>query len=93
MIFAQGCRQCMCCGPIMGNIMCVLGTDTVKRETDPGNQGNIVDSLNYYQGKGYACNSYLFPYTIGLVCGHAAIRIEEANDNGCVATYDDGECH
>ena len=93
---APSCRRGMCCGPLMGNISCIKGTDTVYSQTNPGSpQGaNIIDSLNYYQGNGYTCTSNIVPFIDygSPVYGIAAIRQQEAAGNGCMYADEDGGC-
>ena len=86
----------MCCGPLMGSISCIKGMDTVFCQTNPGVSGNIVDSLNYYQGKGFTCTSEISPFLgfdAGTSCGTTAISQQEASGNACVATDDNGYCN
>jgi hypothetical protein len=94
------CRKAMCCGPFVGYITCIKGTDTINTGLSPGQLGgnvNILDSLNYYRNLGFTCTAYnLVPFTMdGLTYG-SAIKQAESNGWGCVdpvsGTADPPEC-
>ena len=100
----SGCTKCACCGPWIGAIQCVKGTDTVIRELSPYPQPGILilDSLAFYRGRGYTCTipgigTQLVPFTEGgRTCGEDALKQAEAMGYGCVADYtkpDNEPCH
>ena len=85
----SGCLKCACCGPYIGTVMFVRGTDTIGREYIQMNYHILSDSLNYYTNLGYTYTTFGGPYYYDVLqtCGPIKISQQQQMGNECITGH------